>query len=155
MDDVRTPPIEPQNYLGGVTVVDIGDARVARGMSRRPYSVCKHKMMIYDQKERRIWCKECEADVEHFDAFLILVAQFSSAAAEIQRRHEKVAEAERINITRIAAKNMEKAFRSRNMVPMCPHCTAGIFPEETAQLGMVGRDYETARRAAARTEGTQ
>lgn len=149
MTDKRTPPIEPLDYIGGVTVVDIGDARVARGMSRRPVSACKHKSMVYDHKERRVWCKECETDIEGFDAFLILVEQFDRASMDIERRLEQLAEAEKTNITRIAAKNMEKAFRRRHMVPCCPHCKAGILPEDTERMSMVGREYETARRAGA------
>ena len=47
-------PIEPQEYLSGPTVVDIGDLRVARGLSRRPFSGCAHHSLVYDNKERRI-----------------------------------------------------------------------------------------------------
>ena len=147
MSDECTPPIEPQDYIGGVTVIDIGDARVARGLSRRPVSVCNHKNMVYDQNERRIWCKECETNVDGFDAFRILVEYFAAAQAAIVRDQERIEEAVKFNITRIAAKNMEEAFRRKRMVPCCPHCGCGIFPEDTNNLSMVGREYEAARRA--------
>jgi hypothetical protein len=62
-------PIEPLDYLYGVKVVDIGDARVKRGKSRRPIGTCPHKSMHYDQEERRVWCADCEATLEAFDAF--------------------------------------------------------------------------------------
>lgn len=47
-------PIEPHEYLYGVKVVQIEDLRVARGLTRRPVSSCRHRKMVYDDKERRI-----------------------------------------------------------------------------------------------------
>ena len=44
----KTPPIVEQEYLSGLKVVDIGDLRVARGMSRRPVSTCHHRPLVYD-----------------------------------------------------------------------------------------------------------
>ncbi len=151
MMDGKTPPIIPHDYLAGVKVVDIGDLRVARGMSRRPVSACKHHPLVYDQKERRIWCKDCETDVEPFDAFLIIVENFSRAADKIERGMAELETAKQHNIIRVAAKKMDELFRRQKMVPACPHCGEGIFPEDVARMGMINREWEAARRA--RKEG--
>lgn len=145
----RDPPIEPQDYIGGVTVIDIGDVRVARGLSRRHHSSCPHRQMVYDQKERRVWCRDCERDVEPFDAFLRLVEGYSAALDKVKNREQVVAEAEAFTIRSIAAKEMDKAWRSRNSVPACPHCGLGLFPEDF-KFGpsTLGKDY--AQRLAAR-----
>ena len=139
----------PQDYLSGVKVVDIGDLRVARGLSRRPYSSCKHRPLVYDQQERRIWCKDCEKDVEPFDAFLMLVENFHRAASEIERGRAALAEAQQHNVIRVAAKQMDEHFRRKNMVPACPHCGTGIFPEDVPKMGSVNRRWEEAKRARA------
>ena len=47
--------------MGGVKVVDIGDVRIARGLTRREFSTCPHKHMVYDQNERRIWLRGLRA----------------------------------------------------------------------------------------------
>lgn len=146
MIDDKDPPIEPQDYIGGVKVVDFGDLRVARGMSRRAFATCKHKPLFYDQKERRIWCRDCESNVDAFDAFLLLVEQFHYAAADIERRREEVRKAREHNIIRIAARQMDEHFRRRNMVPACPHCHTGILPEDVGRMGSVSREWEQARR---------
>jgi len=145
--DGKTPPIVPQDFLGGVNVVDIGDLRVARGLSRRPHSMCAHKPLIYDQQERRIWCKDCEQDIEPFDAFRMLVERFDSAAKALKRREEAVAAAEHHNLIRIAAKQMDEKFRRKKMVPTCPHCGDGIFPEDVPKMGSVNRQWEEVKRA--------
>lgn len=143
----KDPPIIEQEYLAGVRVVDIGDYRVARGMSRRPYSGCNHIRLVYDQNERRIWCKDCEKDVEPFDAFIGIVGQFSKQARLLDERELKIQEAEAFSIRSLAAKVIDKAWRSKRMVPACPHCGQGIFPEDVKNgLAMIGKDYATAKR---------
>lgn len=139
-------PIEPQDYVGGVTVVDIGDARVARGMTRRPFQSCRHRAMVYDPRERRVWCSDCETDVDAFDAFTILVEHFSSAQSNIDRQRREVGEAKAATIHLIAAREMEQHWRRKHTVPACPHCHAGIFAEDAVSLGSISKEIERARR---------
>lgn len=147
--DGRTPPIEPQEYLGGVKVVDIGDIRVARGMTRRPVSSCRHHGLRYDPHERRVWCADCETDVEPFDAFVKLVEHFDAAAKMAKRLLDEATEAQAFAVRSIAAKEMDRHWRSRNMVPACPHCHAGLWPEDVKRMGAVGKEYDSARRRRA------
>lgn len=146
MSEKCDPPIVEQDYLYGVKVVDIGDVRVARGMSRRPVSACNHQRLIYDPKERRIWCKDCETDVEAFDAFQIIVGQWHGAHDELERRQRQIDEAKAANISRIAAKRMEDLWRRKNVIPACPHCHAGLLPEDAERMGAVSKEIEVARR---------
>lgn len=151
MVDDRDPKIEPLEYLHGVKVVDIGDLRVARGMTRRPHSACPHRQLRYDTHERRIWCADCEMNVEAFDAFTIVVEHFSNAEANIARRRLVLEEAEKHNVISLAAKVIDKAWRSHKSVPACPHCHNGLFPEDFKNgIGTsLGRDYAEARRKRA------
>lgn len=123
-------PIDPQNYAYGLNVVDIGDLRVARGMSRRPYSACNHLNMVFDQHERRIYCRDCEQAIEPFDAFVTLVSRYNASLENLARRREAVQEAESHALISRASKVMDKAWRRRDYVPCCPHCLVAIFPED-------------------------
>jgi len=145
MADEKDPPIKEIGFVGGVTVIDIGDVRVARGLSRRHYSSCPHRAMVYDNNERRIWCRDCEKDVEPFDAFENLVKQYDKAHSSLVKRQKEVSEAEKFQIRTIAAKKMDEAWRSRTTVPACPHCGLGLFPEDF-KLGpsSLGREYAEA-----------
>ncbi|WP_458368753.1 hypothetical protein [Pseudomonas mandelii] len=125
-------PIEPQEYLYGVKVVQIEDLRVARGMTRRPASSCQHKKLVYDEKERRVWCSDCEAEVEPFDAFIGIVEVFSGGMSSLQRRRRELDEAEKFQMRSRAAKVMDEAWRSTKMAPLCPHCNTAILPEDVA-----------------------
>lgn len=147
-DDQRDPPIEGPQYLSGVTVVDIGDYRVSRGMTRRPFSACHHRRLTYDTQERRIWCQDCERDVEPFDAFTGLVQPYDAALKSLERKREAIEEAEKFQARSLAAKAIDKAWRKRSSVPACPHCHNGLFPEDFKNGVMVtlGRDYAEAIR---------
>lgn len=45
-----------------------------------------------------------------------------------------------------AAQKVEKAWRSRTMVPTCPHCAEAIFPEDGLGSGMANRELALRRR---------
>lgn len=142
------PPIDELNYLSGVTVVDIGDIRVSRGMTRRPASSCRHARLSYDPRERRIWCRDCEEDVEAFDAFEMIARQCSAALDDIARRKARLDELEAFQARSLAVKELDKAWRKKDMIPACPSCHQGLFPEDfkNGAFPMLGRDYADARR---------
>jgi Zn finger protein HypA/HybF involved in hydrogenase expression len=96
-------------------------------------SSCRHKQLVYDDKERRIWCQDCESQVEPFDAFVQLCGVFQSAKSDIDRRRERLAEAESFQIRSRAAKVMDDVWRSKNMAPLCPHCHSAIMPEDVVK----------------------
>lgn len=126
-------PIEPKEYLYGPKVVQIEDLRVARGLTRRPSSTCRHRQLVYDDNERRIWCQDCESEVEPFDAFVQVCAVFQKAKSDIDRRRAQLAEAESFQIRSRAAKVMDEAWRSTKMAPLCPHCMTAILPDDVAR----------------------
>lgn len=123
-------PIEPQEYIYGPKVIQIEDLRVARGLTRRPLSSCRHKQLVYDDKERRVWCSDCESEIEPFDAFQMLCEVYGAGLNSLARRRRELAEAEAFQIRSRAAKVMDEAWRSTKMAPLCPHCMTGILPED-------------------------
>ena len=123
-------PIEPMDYVGGVTVVDFGEYKVKRGRTKREFTMCPHLDMTYDPIERRVWCQDCEHEIEPFDAFEALVNTHSKAWSKIKREWEKVQFAVNKKLHLIAARKIEKDWRSRRWVPTCPHCDEAIFPQD-------------------------
>lgn len=152
MTDRKDPPIREVEYLSGPSVIDIGDVRVARGLSRRPFSSCKHRALNYDPQERRIWCKDCEQDIDPFDAFVIVAEQCHGFLESLKRRARQIAEAEAFTARSRAVKALDKIWRSRNMAPCCPHCNRGLLPEDMVRLGSVGVEYERAMRLKDRSK---
>jgi hypothetical protein len=99
-------------------------------MTRRPASSCRHKSLVYDEKERRVWCRDCEVEVEAFDAFLGLVEVFSGGMSKLKHRRRELDEAEVFQMRSRAAKVIDEAWRSTKMAPLCPHCKVAILPDD-------------------------
>jgi len=128
----KRPPIEPQDYLYGSSVVDIGDLRVARGKTRREASACQHLRLNYDNEERRVYCSHCESDVDPFDAFMTVVRSWRAMTGKLEARRKSIEEAEQFTLISRAAKEVDKVWRKRSQVPCCPSCNAGLLPEDFA-----------------------
>ena len=142
MMDSNDPPIESKEFLSGVKVVDIGDYRVARGKSRRPFSSCAHLRMVYDKDERRIWCEDCKKDVSAFDAFESLIVNLAKANDKIRSEKEKIKIAKEHNLISIASKVIDDAWRQKKLVPCCPHCREALFPDDFKRgASMIGKSY--------------
>jgi len=146
--DSKDPPIETREYAHGVTVVDFGDLRVARGQSRRSHPLCAHKRLVYDKQERRIWCADCERNYDPFDAFMQTIEQFDRASKSLQERLDDVRAAETHAARSLAVKSLDEVWRGRSMAPCCPHCSRGLLPEDFSAgiKNMVNRELETRRR---------
>lgn len=129
-DEKKDPPIEEAGFIGGVNVVQFGDVRVARGLSRRPFSMCPHTRLMYDSKERRIWCKDCERDVEAFDAFEQLVSNLDKGWKALEHHAQRIEEAEKHSLISIAAKVIDTGWRKKALSPCCPHCNGVLLPDD-------------------------
>lgn len=148
----KDPPIEKLDYLYGLKVVDIGDIRVARGKSRRPATSCRHLSMVYDQSERRIWCEDCEQNVEPFDALMIISNHIDGAHKKAERLLKEAQEASEFALRSRAAKEIDRQWRRKKMVPACPHCHAGIWPEDAFRMGAINKEWDGAKRRKAQAE---
>lgn len=143
---MNKPPIHPENYISGVKVVDIGDLRVARGKTRRPKSKCVHKHLVYDPIERRVWCEDCEEEIDPFDAFEGIVKSYDRALKILSQREAAVKEAEQFNIRRRATKALDQVWRGK-MLPCCVNCGTGMLPEDYVNIeGTVGREFTLKQR---------
>jgi hypothetical protein len=102
--------------------------------------------MVYDEAERRVYCTDCEQDVDTFDAFMRLVYQQDTAWRQIKRAREEVREAQDATLLSRAAKAMDRYWRSRKTVPNCPHCNEALLPEDVTGNRLTTSSKELARR---------
>lgn len=144
MSDV---PITPDS---GFPVVDIGDLRVARGMTRRPNSICRHKNMVVDHQERRIWCKDCERTVDAFDAFKSITEEFKRAVEAHNTKVKAFDEAISGLLFSRSAKALDNEWRKQKTVPCCPHCNEALLPEDFAwnRIQTASKELATLKRKA-------
>lgn len=152
MDDT---PIESVDYVYGVNVVQIGEARIARGKAKRERSACKHLDLTYDSQERRIWCDDCESTVDPFDVVVGLAEFVDGAIKKLQSREAALKEAESFALRSRAAKTIDKAWRSHSMAPCCPHCDEALLPEDIADRRLSSKNKQMERLRRQKLKGRE
>lgn len=134
-------------------VVHIGDFTFKRKNthwlgSADPKS-CKHRVVIIDDNGGTVTCERCEAHLSPIWALTMLTNEWQGSVARLASwRDEIKAESEK-HIHLIAARKVEKAWRSRDMVPTCPHCRRGISPTDGFGGSRINKKIDERHRAIA------
>jgi ribosomal protein S27E len=129
-------------------VIDLAGIRIQWGLPKNRANRCTHDDMVYDSRERRVWCKSCETTVENFDAFRRLVDEFARMEAAARRKMTAAEEALTATLNRRATKAIDHVWSGNKMAVGCPHCRKGLLPEDFDNgVGLrMSREYELARR---------
>ncbi|MDD2730390.1 hypothetical protein [Malikia sp.] len=134
-----------------MSVIEIGALRIQREQVQAINGklVCRHNSLSLNREGHVIRCKDCGDQVEPFWAFEKLVESYNEAqqkfAREVARHREEMAK----GVATKAARRVEEAWRSRSMVPTCPHCNEAIFAEDGFGGAAVNRDLAMRRRQIA------
>jgi hypothetical protein len=151
-DDPLVPLLTVYGHDGvnrsGAEIIDLAGVRIQAGLAKQNQSRCGHKALIYDQRDRRIWCEDCERTVDNFDAVMLMVRHYQAMVREARLRLQKANEAFAASVRRRATKELDRIWNGR-MVPNCPHCNRGILPEDFAAgaASIQSLELERARRA--------
>lgn len=154
---------EPDKIFG------IDSLRIKRNM--RKICSCENPQYDVDSKNRAVWCQECGAWIDSFDAIMrvaeygeSLEKQLEVLEKQIEELYEKRDQIGR-EILELAEKKprlllfrkLEKDYRGKEMLPVCPHCKEGFFFEDI--VGWVNRKFygiEPVKKGAGkRNEGYQ
>lgn len=130
------------------TVVSFADmAFRLRGQRVAPDTRCEHKHLTLDDNGEIVTCEDCQKQVSSFWALRRMASMWGNHAQQVRRAVEKVHEDQRTTFHLRAAKVVERAWRHRKTVPLCPHCKAGILPEDGFGSSSMSRAIELKRRA--------
>jgi len=135
-------------------VVVVGDFSVAQ-RNRRSYhprqrGVCHHRHIELDDHGEVVMCLDCNTQVTPYWALKMLAENFNEARDKLERERQSVAEERASILHLVAAKKVEAVWRTKSMVPACPHCHAGILPSDGLGSCTFDRRIELARRDANR-----
>lgn len=131
-------------------IVEIGDFRLRR--ERKHFSEgCQHKHLTLDDEGEFVTCEDCHKQVGTYAALRMLVDRWALLQARVDAQKDAIAKAAAQTVELRAAQKVEKAWRSRTMVPTCPHCSRGIFPTDGFGEALVNRAMELRRLAVAQS----
>ena len=129
-------------------VVEIGDFRLKREKLTL-LEGCQHKKLTLDDQGEFVTCDDCKKQVGNYAALRMLVERWALLQDRIDSQKAAIAEASVKTVELRAAQHVEKAWRSRSMVPACPHCYEAIFTTDGFGRSMVNKKIATRRRGLA------
>jgi ribosomal protein S27E len=133
-------------------VIQIDEMRLTQKsrfeMGRR--ADCRHLHLTTDEEGDIVKCDDCGMQVSAFWALRMLSEHYERAMAKLKNRERAQAMAEEKTIHLKAAQTVESAWRSRSMVPTCPHCGEGIAPTDGFGRSAINKQIDERRRAERR-----
>ena len=123
-------------------VIDFSGVTIGKKYNDR----CNHNRLLVDDSNRTIECGDCGAFIDPFSAFMIVMKKIDITYKRIAIKQELLNSAINENAGTIAAKLVEKSWRSKTMVPACPHCNNGILSSDNFGHTMISKKHELERR---------
>ena len=116
---------------------------------------CPHHRLTIDDEGEIITCDDCKAQVSAYWALLSCLEQIKETRHSLRVRKEILKEQSEKTLHLRASQVVESAWRSRSMVPTCPHCGRGIKPEDGFGGSMIHRTLDDAARERAKEGGAK
>ena len=139
-------------------VVDFGAFRISQREGKRSWSYrderCSHHHLTLDDNGHIVRCDDCKEVVSAYWAIQMLAEVYNKAVRKVDAARQQVAEDKAHNIHLTAAKRVEKVWRSKNMVPCCPHCGRGIRPDDGLGHTQINRSIDERIRAIKKANPT-
>jgi len=134
-------------------VVQFGDFLFRAKGRRYPWDKdrCAHKHLELDDNGEIVLCLDCKQQVTAYWALRHITEQWRDHASKLQKQADDLRERVQKNVSLLAAQRVEKAWRRKSMVPVCPHCSAGILPEDRLGDSCINKEIELRRRAVGKT----
>jgi len=135
-------------------VIQIGEWQVQR-KNKYEYHTreeCNHNHIELDSCGDIVRCMKCGVQISAFWALEMLSDQYNLALNKLQRDRNALTKAKESETHLLAARKVESVWRSRTMVPACPHCGNGIFPDDGLGNTRINREIELRRRAVLHKE---
>ena len=118
------PPITSKDKSDNIVLLRTPEA------PRQPVDTpCPHDVLVVDLKERKIRCESCHAEVDIFDKLAALI-QSPSAHRMTLQVSDKTRERCASRHVDEAVDTLRSLWQSEEELPCCPHCAAGLMPEE-------------------------
>ena len=134
-------------------VVDLDGFRLSRKKDcswlRRNDKSCKHDNITGDDRGEVFTCDDCNKQISAAWLLWKFVAYYNEWTEKLEARKQKIQEDKTAVLHLTAARKAEEAWRSRTMVPTCPHCRRGISTTDGFGGSRISKEIDQRQRAIA------
>lgn len=136
-------------------VIQIEELRIRRERKTYAPGKCKHLRFTADSEGEIVTCDDCEKQISAYWALHLLIDSYLKVMNRLDQAKAMHEASAAKGVTLKAAQRVEQAWRSRTMVPTCPHCRSGIFPGDGFGGTQVSREMELRRIAVAKQRASE
>lgn len=129
-------------------VVDIEILRINRNVGK--WCKCRNRKFTVDPDNRSVYCGECGALVDPFEAIYDVAKSCERLKRETENLLEQRRQIASYKPHLVVFKKLESSYRSKNYLPCCPECGKAFFFEHICSW--VNRELEERRREKAKVE---
>ncbi len=134
-------------------VIQIEDMRLTRSSRYHPLTECNHMHLTMDGEGEIVTCDDCKKQISAFWALQMLSDQYRKASEKLDRKYKEQIAVESKTVHLKAAQKVEEAWRSRTMVPTCPHCAEPIFPNDGFGRHQINKQFAERMRSESKIKG--
>ncbi len=138
-------------------VINIEEYRFSRKNTRWPSArdECQHLQLTLDGNGEIITCDDCDKQVSAYWSIQRFLDEWARAWERIKRRQQECTDVEKSQLILRAALRVQKAWRRRRTVPICPHCYKAILPDDNFGWSSTNKAMELKRREKEMTVQTE
>lgn len=132
-------------------VIKIGDfifSQKHKSYRRFQKDECSHLHLILSDDGYHVRCKDCQLQLSAYWALQRLLDEHRRAIENLKIKKDEFEKLKSKDLSLIAAKKIEKVWRSRNYIPCCPHCGKGILLTDGFGNSTMNKAIELRRRGA-------
>jgi len=109
-------------------IVQIEDLRIDRNIGK--VCTCHKPKRIINTRSRQVFCEDCGAMIDPFDALLTVARQMDSHNHAIHRIRDQAEVLKKYKPYLKVIQQLEKEYRGKKMLPNCPRCDEPFYLEE-------------------------
>lgn len=109
-------------------IINIEMLRINRNIGKR--CKCIEKKFTVDANNRFVYCRECGALVDPYEAIEYLARHYEQLEEETKFLLEQRREIVNYKPHMVVFRNLERDYRGKKKLPCCPKCGEGFYFEE-------------------------
>lgn len=109
-------------------IIGLDQLRISRGLEK--ICKCENRKFVLDTSNRRVTCSSCGAFVDPYDALYELARADEERNRQVKMLLDQRKEIASYKPHLVVIKNLEKNYRGKKMMPVCPACNEPFMLEE-------------------------
>lgn len=125
-------------------VVELEVLRINRNIDKRCKCYRWERNFTIDTTNKKVYCRCCGAEVDPYEALEDIAEYYERLQNHTKMLLEQRKQIDSYKPWMVVFRDLERQYREKKMLPVCPHCDRAFYFEEISQW--TNRELEEKRR---------